>query len=341
MTAIRRRDVMKGTIALIVCDRLAPFSLGQEPITTATAAVWVATQLAEGALQHVGGEILANALGEAKITDVRTWIVEAVTELESFISTQISDLVQNQMISDLQEIVDSLGHYASLTPSDQQNTVYLSYVTDSDKASSRLITESLLYDRAISIALAAMAYRLLALQTLYKLNGDAGNITFLQSTTDSFLIAIVPMRDRIAGKMGPDARLKMSCSEMTSQGPSRGQFRGPTHSYKNCDVSLDGKVINHYKSMDDGGQRATSEANAQMAAMSLKYQKDKDDFLQAVNGACSAIVNCVDKMFQQIGRHYAAPPNVVIGPSPNATAILRALSGKKLSGAEIRSPIAK
>ena len=49
-----------------------------EPIAMGAAAAWVGGKLLEGALQYAGGLILANALGQAKITDVRTWILAAM-----------------------------------------------------------------------------------------------------------------------------------------------------------------------------------------------------------------------------------------------------------------------
>jgi hypothetical protein len=175
------------------------------PITLGVAAGFVVVELLKGAIEYVGGRVMSSAFGDATITDVRTWIREAVAELEAFISEQLTELVMNEITSDLDGVIKNLREYASLKQEDQSsNKSLLEY---SDEKTASLVSLSSKYDRAFFVCAAVMGYRLFCLYALYKLDNDQGHITTAKPEMDEFLASAQAGRDRIANGMAPETHL--------------------------------------------------------------------------------------------------------------------------------------
>ena len=78
---LSRRQALYGIAATALST--GRFDIARaEPLTIGAVASFVGLALLQGAIAYVGGELMASVLGAARITDVRTWIREAVAELD-------------------------------------------------------------------------------------------------------------------------------------------------------------------------------------------------------------------------------------------------------------------
>ena len=152
---------------------------------------------------------MASALGGARISDLKTWIAEAVAELEAFVSAelrrQLTELILNQMRADLEGVIQNVAEYSRLRTVDRTSNRFLLESCDTKTAS--LVPLSLNYDQALFISFSAMAYRFFALFGLYELDRDRGHIDFARSSVDDFINKTSAARDRIEKALNPGARL--------------------------------------------------------------------------------------------------------------------------------------
>ncbi len=176
------------------------------------AASYVGEKLLGGAIGYAGGLILSKALGEVTLLDVKKWIDGAVAELERFISDELRrkfyEQAEQNMTADLRMVEESLGQYASLTAG-QSGSKYL--LENSDTSSARLVPYSAQFDQAIFITSAAMAYRLLTLYSLYKLDHDSGRLAHEQNLVESTINSIWHSTERLLAALEPNRHLSSEC----------------------------------------------------------------------------------------------------------------------------------
>jgi hypothetical protein len=278
MTLSRRQALLCG-LAPLFC--LIGESGGQaDPVGFNTAAVFAGLELLRGVIEYVSGQTLASAMSGVAIIDARTWIREAVSELEALISAQLSETAMNSLSADLDAVTKNLQQYAnSKVQNDSTNRALLD---NSDKTTASLVASSLKNDQAIYVGVAAMAYRLFTLYALYQLDADAGHIASARLEMDEFVKKIAEMRDRIRAEMAPEKHLAMvapgraiGCWVMKD-----GQQVGPIYHPPNCLVRLKSEVF-----------------DVQAAIL----RKAEFDFIDQTNGAIVLAATCYDKMCQKVG----------------------------------------
>src|SRR5262249_21944201 len=115
-------------------------------------AALVCEWLIEGAISYVGGAALKSAIGGATISDVHTWIREAVAELEQFITSKLDQLVMEKMEAELEQTKQNIREYASLPSGKLRINRYL--IENADTHSWELVSLSLNYRQAYAVSLA-------------------------------------------------------------------------------------------------------------------------------------------------------------------------------------------
>ena len=307
---------MVGITAGIVFVRTPIMAVAQpDPLSAGAIAAFVGLALIQGAISYVGGKIMSQIMGDPSITDVHGWIEEAVGELESFVSAELQkdldEKVIEQMRANLQGTITNLTHYADLSLRDQKKDRWLYLVQDADEATSVLLPLSMNYDQAIFISTVAMGYRLIALQALFKVGRDAGDITSAKIMMDSLLTYLVAARNRVAAEMSPAAHIRTSLFLYSRY---NGNPRGPnTGRAVWAEVFVDGKST--WKDVEWAGpgvyQSVHDAMQAVVSQLSIPFQKQTDDFIAKVNASINLLITCYDDMNKQIGNRYAPPPGVL------------------------------
>lgn len=323
-----RRELLGGSFASV----LGRFSAAQADPTLGAIAGTVALWLAQGAFEYVGGKIMANALGDAQISDVRTWIREAVAELEAFVSVELKRQLDAKVIEYMQDclqgIKDNLYNYSSITDNNGQKErkYYLIYC---DTTTAQLVHTALHYDQAIFIATATMAYRFFTLYALYNLDSEPGPITNDNTRTgvNEFITQVGAMRDRIAVQMSPDRRLSLQLI-----GP-------PSFGFGNYRVAIDGILVGGIFRYRNNGSDADNArwfpvAHARLLEIRANLQKQKDEFLNTANSAIRLIINTYDLMCKEVGSTYSVPSSISLEGVPDS--VILKLHPFKMPGAIVK-----
>ncbi|MES5482101.1 hypothetical protein QMZ05_05030 [Bradyrhizobium sp. INPA03-11B] len=270
----------------------------------AAVAAFVGMALLQGAISYVGGQMMSNALGDPTITDVKTWIENAVAEIEAFVSAelrrQLDEKVLEQMRANLQGIVTDIYQYASLDPSNRKQNRYLLETCDTTTAA--LVPLSLNYDQALFVTTTAMAYRLFNLYALYELDNDPGHIRSARPMMDDFVVRSAAIRNRVEMQMSPATHFKINCSikgetDYTCIGLQDGQPITPPY---HAPPTINGK---------DSFQVMRDSIKQRMAPLTDPMQRRHDDFLTSANNSIQLAIECFDKMCRKIGDTYSPPPN--------------------------------
>lgn len=307
---MQRRSVLALAAAgLVVPSR----TLLAEPLTAGAAAALVAVKLLEGALQYAGGQILAHALGAATITDVRTWIVAAVAQIQAFVSEelrkQLSQLVLDEMAADLQGVVSHINQYAALLPENQvKNRAILESVNNTTAAA---IPRTSKYDQASPIIAGLMAYRLIARNGLYQLDKDPGHIRGMRADMDEYVRVMKGIRERILPPLAPAARLKgLGCRGLP---PGEG-----TKNQAECRYTIDGAPISTITNPPKYTQKMFE------AELAATLQRQRDVFAAQLESYLGEATSAYDAMCRTVGDTYP------ISGTPGA--IEKALAGNAMQG---------
>jgi hypothetical protein len=302
---VSRREVLARGLASGAILSLPAGPARAVPAALAALAGYVGQKLLDGALEYIGGKIMASALGDPVLSDVRSWVAAAVAEIEAFVSAelkrQLDALTIEEMQADLQAVNTSLYQYADLKKASRKLNRYL--LETSDTATARLIPLSLNFDQALYITTAAMGFRLFVILGLFQLDNDAGHIKSARPTMDDFVKKTVVIRDRVAAAMDPKVRISATDCGFTHIGE-------PPHQIlvTKCEVTGDGVVKSYFKG---GGN--LDEANAWQRSivkgLTATYLAQQKAFTDNVNQSVSKAIVCFDKMCRLIGETYAPPPD--------------------------------
>ena len=157
-----------------------------DPLTTALVAL---QYLAEGALQYLGGKLMATILGDPSISDLDDLIKNAVIQIEAFIPVALQQaLAQNDLNTlnaNLSGLLTDLNQYAGYTTHQEKLTNrYL--VTHAIEFTSSAIPLAAQYNLSGSFVYAnAVSLRLLALAADYRLLPASGTKKEFNRTVDS------------------------------------------------------------------------------------------------------------------------------------------------------------
>jgi hypothetical protein len=307
-----------------VVRALAAGSLPFTPVRCAAAvpppvaaAGWVGTYLLEGALEYEGGQIMAGALGEPVLSDVRSWIANAVAELDSFIEAALKATLTQLVVANMQAELDAVNtaiyEYANLESKNQEENRYLLQTCDS--ATAILVPLSLSYDQ-IYITTAAMGFKLFTVLALYNLDRDKSHITSAIPMMDSFVSKSVSVRDSISARMDPSLHLRVSnCNfalESTGAAPTPLDLWAPAEEVaatKKCQLFDDGQSV----AMPRGFQ-----VQAEYNRRKDVYLKLKADFLSLTGNSINKAIECYQGMCKRVGETYtppATPSNVTPLPA--------------------------
>ena len=255
------------------------------------AAIFVGLALLRGAISYVGGQLMASALGGARITDVRTWIAEAVAELEAFVSAelrrQLTELVLNQMRADLEGVIQNVTEYSRLQPANLASNRFLLESCDTRTAS--LVPLSLNYDQALFISFSAMAYRFFTLFGLYDLDHDQGHIDFARPSVDDFITKTLAAQNRIEKTLNPGTRL---VKHIVDRPPRSSSY-----------ITLDGNIVWQH----NGDDFDNIQVNAAYGRLFAPVQQQYVEFIDKTNAAIILTATCYDDMCRKIGKTYPIP----------------------------------
>lgn len=296
-----------------------PLRLKADPVTLGTAAAFVGIELLKGAISYVGGSVLSHALGAATINDVHTWILEAVAELEAFVSDelkkQLDDKVVEQLRSNLSGIITDLNQYASLKEEDQKNNIYL--LQNCDIKTADLIPLSLNYDQALFITSAAMAYRLNTLWSLFQIDNDPGHISSAKDMMDTYVKTSTDIRNKIFNSMSPDSHFTINCKLASRHTDaimgchSRSEQSKPscTVTTFGCQILQDGNVVDGLSGSPKISTSIINQANTKKNDLIAQssYKKNQTNFYDQANSSIVLAVNCYDEMCKKIGLSYTSP----------------------------------
>jgi hypothetical protein len=286
--------------------------------------------LLQGAISYVGGQLMASALGGARISDVQTWIAEAVAELEAFVSAelrrQLTELILNQMRADLDGIIQNLTEYSRLRKRDQATNRFL--LESSDTKTASLVPLSLDYDQALFISFSAVAYRFFALFGLYERDRDPGHITFARPSVDNFINKAMAARDRIEKALNPGTRLVKHLQFYPGDPDYPATEPGPsTDNY----ITLDGKVVWHDNTQDLDNRQV----NAAYAKLYPPLEQQCKAFIGNTNANIKLTASCYSDMCVKIG----GAPYPVPGFGPPIGPAVSIVSPVITRGAVVIGPI--
>mgnify|MGYP003381741482 CR=1 FL=1 len=279
------------------------------------AVAYVVEYLVQGAIAYVGGQLMGSALGGATIIDVRTWIREAVAELEGFIAAKLDEKTIEEMTDDLGSVRKSLREYSALSKGNQPKNRFL--IEDVDIATGRLTSTARRYDQAFLIFVAGIGYRFFSLFALYKLDRDAGHITHAKEEVDDFLVKLNDMYGRLHAKLDPSLRVRVDCYEDPGSPGYPGEIGHRPDGFCACDVYLDGVCVNSFFSdYRDGAEKVASQKFVESLMPVLKQQEQDHedkcmDFLRN-------IILCYDKMHKAVHAGSYKAPITVPAPGPKA-----------------------
>ena len=308
----RRRFVKAATSTLFLTLSTRPVrAQGWE-----AGAAWVAEELLKGAINYVGGQLMARALGGAVLTDVRTWIREAVAELEAFFVAKLDEKVLERIRAELEGTIENLNEYSHLQPRNLSKNRFL--IEHADILTASLVPLTLNYNQAVFIAYSAMAYRFVALTALYKLDQDKGHILSAKKMVDNFIIKSNSITETITERLDPKRRLTVSCGKGEGnweRPPPGGEGYDPGPSiYYYCDVFLDGRAVGD-SFIDDMNQNvARSQARNFLNRISPPVVKQWEDYKATSARALSLTVACYTQMCRKVGTDYVSPIEVPTMP---------------------------
>jgi hypothetical protein len=262
--------------------------------------LYVGKELLNGVIQGVGQQLLQGILGGVKTIDVRTWVREAVAQIEEFVSEelrhQLTELVMKQMNADLQGVSLNASQYDGLLPEHRLGRKTLLEEINHDTGP--LVSLALAYPQALFIAFPAIAYRFYALLALYDLDNDKGPILQEKPNVDQFLKKVSENYRTIVPALEPQNRIKVKCSLMHpgSEDPIQDV---------QCDVIVDGAKREWV--WDSSEEAARRKADAVVARFAPPIQKDLADFQSAVKASWSKTVECYAAMCKKVDSSYAAP----------------------------------
>jgi hypothetical protein len=282
-------------------------------------AAYVVEYLVQGAIAYVGGQLMASALGGATITDVRTWIREAVAELEGFISAKLDEKTIEDMTADLDGVRKSLREYSALSKGKQRENRFL--IENADISTGRLTSLALKYDQAFLILVTGMAYRFFALFALYKLDKDAGHITQAKDEVDDFLLKMNDMYGRLHAKLAPSLRIRVDCYMDPGSPGQSGQTGHMPDGFNACDVYLDGVSVNSfYSDYLDGAEKIASQKFVESLIPVLKQaEQDHEDKCM---GFLRNLILCYDGMLKAVHAGPYTAPITLPAPRPKPTTMM-------------------
>jgi hypothetical protein len=307
--AISRRQVIMGGLATTLLRYMPIAVQAQEPLTFGVAAAWVGMKLLEGALNYAGGQLMAAALGDPTISDVRIWIQSAVAELEAFVSAELRRQLEanamREMKADLQGVITNVHQYASLSPGNRERNRFL--IEDSASATASLVPLSLDYDQAFFVTTTAVAYRLFTLYAMFELDSDAGHIKSGRPLMDDFVTHAIVIRDRIAIAMSPDSHFRINCGII-----------GEDKSY--CSATRDGQLIVPVMTAPlqicrQGVCRDADEVMRELIARRLApltqpMQAQADEFQRLANSSIKLAITAYTTMCAKVGVAYSPPIDI-------------------------------
>lgn len=312
MVEFHRRHLLTGAASSALLTILPTDNRGHAQGWEA-AALWVGEKLLEGAVAYVGGRLMGSALGEARITDVRSWIREAVAQLEAFVDAKLTQLVLDQMAADIDGIQNNLSEYASLRPSKRKENRFL--IEAADIKTAAIIPLALKHEQALQIVLASLAFRFFSITALYELDRDRGHIFSQKAFVDQALITATATQKKLSARLSPDYRIKIECGDDPGYWSGGALDEGgrevlPPYSY--CNVTLDGRGVGDQLT-GENKDIALQEAQAFVTSR-LRPAVDEQSkiFQQNSLTGFSLVMDCYNKMCARVGGSYTPPPDLGI-----------------------------
>jgi hypothetical protein len=233
---ISRRTLITGSAAFLGSTALSRPGWAIEPFTAA----WLAAAVLEAGLKWATGKALDAAMGGFTLNDVHTWIREAVAEIEAFVLAKLDEKVLEQLKSRVEAMRDSMSQYANLQPKKRRAGKFL--LEHIDVTSAELLHLTFNYPQALAVGFVALGYRMLAVTSLYKLEGDAGFIVGDKQLIDDCITNYSKMYEGFRKRLSPESRIAMRCWEDDPPGHPGDNGPPDTGSYI-CTVALDGGEV--------------------------------------------------------------------------------------------------
>lgn len=331
---ISRRGLLTGlAVTPLSLTGLRAFSA--EPFSWSAAAAYVGLKLLDGAISYVGGKLLASALGDPTISDVRLWIDDAVKEIKAFVSAelqrQLTDIEIKELAGELNGLRDNLYHYASLSEDSRGKNRFL--IEHAATHSVELVNRALEFEEAYFIATTALAYRYFVVQALYEIDkseghANQGHIVALKPTIDRALTKLTEARNNIEYAMSPDRRYSISCEEEVLRGKS-GLYERERDSMRKRNGH--GSVLYRCYGMDRG-RRITenytrivelgvghkreiysaiqSDVEDELRPLTEPMQRRSEEFVNLANASLHRISHGYGVMKSNIGENYELPTGI-------------------------------
>lgn len=140
----------------------------------------------------------------------------------------------------------------------------------------------------------AMAYRLITITGLYRLDNDPGHIASAQTLVSNFVVKSTEIMHRIVDAMDPNKRLTYRCAKASDYTSYCGIFRDGT--------ALQG--LENVPNNDLPGPVIRKRLQDDRPAL----QKELDDFAKNSAASIKLVVDAYDDMLKLIGKRYT-PPN--------------------------------
>ncbi len=302
MQIISRRIVIKGVAASAILAPIRSNSLHAEIVTLTAVASFVALALAQGAISYVGGRLMGDILGDPKIGDIKTWIANAIRELEGYFRAELQRQLEQQVIdeitADAQGISTNLYEYALLSEKSRRSNRFLIEYTDLTTA--HLIPLAMKHEPVTFITMSAMSYRLMSIYSLYLLDKDAGHILSNKPMMDDYVISIVSFRNYADKILSPDTRVGgYACDYIGGKGEEG------TGGYARCSIFLDDKIQGTY--LGATFDAAEKKASIPYAALSAEIKRQQREFIDKINKPLLLTIEGYDLMCRKVGSKYVPP----------------------------------
>ena len=170
-----------------------------------------------------------------------------------------------------------------------------------------------------------MAFRLIALYALFKIDKQPGHVLSERENVDNFIKKALASRDRISASMDWTNHVTRNC-EFKSGGTSsidgcisRSEKQKPGCKYRptnRCDILVDGQIITQdiRESFPfNAANKAAFEVqvNNAIEGAATPFRKQQEDFLTQTNAALHFAASCYAQMCEKAGGKYDIPKEVV------------------------------
>ncbi len=304
MNVKRRQLLQMGAAGSLWLTGVSAARAQADPITFAAAEVGIA--LFNSAISRISDQLMGGIFGSGTGSDqnldqIHTWIQNAVADLERFVTAELKAefyaQTQVQFDAEMAKVLEALRLFPTNLAAAKQGLnvdfLHIAIIT-----ASGLVEQSLHYPQAIFVTTRAMAYELIAVNTMHTVYPHDGYILAEKAAMDNFITRVKANRDSVVAKLKPDIRITSMCG--------LGVVDGQPYGCKVWDNGGEAWARGN-NSLPQSQHDLENQMQSELDDHRAQAQKDYDDFVKKANLSINLAIEYYNKMCNRVGKRYAAP----------------------------------